>query len=152
MTLCRGCGQSNADGTQFCRYCGIKLGEIPQQKPERPQNESRRPYSWQTDEFQTQNETRPIPLINQLPQTLQPNTPYLQNQNQSPAYYGPGAMSNYRCPYCSSTNLPRIERRMSTSGWIVFAVLLIAFFPLFWIGFMIKEDVRICPTCGFKFS
>lgn len=151
MTICGGCGQSNVDGTQFCRYCGIKMGEIPVQRIERSQPDSRRPYSWQTDEFQTQNETRPTPLINQLPYSMQPNVQRPVNLVQSPAYYGPGAMSNYHCPYCSSTNLPRLERKMSSSGWIVFAVLLVFFFPLFWVGFMIKEDVRVCPTCGFKF-
>jgi hypothetical protein len=43
--------------------------------------------------------------------------------------------------------LPQIERRISTTGWIVFAVLLVMFFPLFWVGFLIKEDVRVCPSC-----
>ncbi len=154
MNICSGCGQSNADGTQFCRYCGIKLGDLPLQKKQQPTPQDRRPYSWQTDEFQTQNETRPIPLLNQLPNRMQPNTAYAPTypQTQSPAYYGPGAMSNFRCPRCSSTNLPRIEKRISSSGWITFAILLIFFFPLFWIGFMMKEDVRVCPTCGLKFN
>ncbi len=152
MNICSGCGQSNADGTQFCRYCGIRLGEIPLQKAQRSTPETRRPYSWQTDEFQTQNETRPIPLVNQLPNAMTPNMQYAPNRPQTPAYYGPGAMSNFRCPVCASTNLPRIERKMSSAGWITFAVLLVFFFPLFWIGLMMKEDVRVCSICGFKFN
>jgi hypothetical protein len=48
--------------------------------------------------------------------------------------------------------LPRMERRISTAGWITFAVLLVFFFPLFWIGLLIKEDVRICPACNTKIS
>jgi hypothetical protein len=29
---------------------------------------------------------------------------------------------------------------------------LITFFPLFWIGFFIKEETRICPVCNFKYQ
>jgi hypothetical protein len=58
----------------------------------------------------------------------------------------------YRCPRCFSQHLPRYEKKISTAGWIVFAVLLITFFPLFWIGFLIKEDVRICPMCNLRVS
>nr|AUN37236.1 hypothetical protein [uncultured bacterium] len=43
--------------------------------------------------------------------------------------------------------MPRIERRISTAGWITFAVLLVFFFPLFWIGLLIKEDVPVCSNC-----
>jgi hypothetical protein len=46
--------------------------------------------------------------------------------------------------------LPKIERRISTTGWVVFAVLLVAFLPLFWIGLLIKEDVQICPSCKIR--
>jgi hypothetical protein len=46
--------------------------------------------------------------------------------------------------------LPRAERRISTAGWIVFAVLLVFFFPLFWVGLLIKEDVQVCPNCTSK--
>jgi hypothetical protein len=46
-----------------------------------------------------------------------------------------------------SQMLPQIERSISTAGWIVFAVLLVVFFPLFWVGLLIKEDVHVCPAC-----
>ena len=42
---------------------------------------------------------------------------------------------------------PRLERRISTTGWVLFAVFLVVFFPLFWIGLLVKEDVWICPSC-----
>ena len=45
---------------------------------------------------------------------------------------------------------PRIERRISTAGWITFAVLLVFFFPLFWIGLLIKEDAVVCQTCNLR--
>jgi hypothetical protein len=47
-----------------------------------------------------------------------------------------------------SNMMPRLERKISTAGWITFAVLLVFFFPLFWIGLLIKEDVHICPACN----
>jgi hypothetical protein len=56
----------------------------------------------------------------------------------------------FRCPRCMSTHMPRMERRISTGGWITFAVLLVLFFPLFWIGLLIKEDVSVCPVCNLK--
>jgi hypothetical protein len=46
--------------------------------------------------------------------------------------------------------VPRIERRISTAGWVTFAVLLVVFFPLFWIGLLIKEDVPVCLACNSK--
>jgi hypothetical protein len=42
-----------------------------------------------------------------------------------------------------------MERKISNAGWVVFAVLLVTFFPLFWIGFLIKEDVPVCPVCNY---
>jgi hypothetical protein len=95
-----------------------------------------RPYAWKTDEYQTHTDPRktnagatsaPQPLVSRDPQFL---------------------TGNYRCPNCMSQFLPRIERRISTTGWIVFAVLLVLFFPLFWVGFLIKEDVHVCPSCN----
>lgn len=62
------------------------------------------------------------------------------------------AVAGYHCPRCHSQLLPRRERRISTVGWIVFAVLLIAFFPLFWVGFLIREDVSVCPVCNHRFT
>jgi hypothetical protein len=43
--------------------------------------------------------------------------------------------------------LPRTTRRISTGGWVVFVVLLVVFFPLFWIGLLIKEENRVCRVC-----
>ena len=113
-----------------------------------------RPYAWKTDEFQTQNETRPArPTDRVQPQTEQFNA---ANQNFQPAplaYQQTRQMGQpFRCPHCMSQYLPRLERRISTGGWITFAVLLVFFFPLFWIGLLIKEDVQICQSCNSKVS
>jgi hypothetical protein len=95
-----------------------------------------RPYSWKTDEFQTQTEPRD-------------RSHNAAHPGAAPLVYNPPQFmtGSYRCPNCMSQLLPRTERRISTAGWITFAVLLVVFFPLFWIGLLIKEDVHICPAC-----
>ncbi len=97
-------------------------------------------YSWKTDEYQTHTDARAKPHDAWNPASAAPL-----------AAAGSQFMSgNYRCPTCMSQFLPRVERRISTTGWIVFAVLLVLFFPLFWVGLLIKEDVHICPSCSTK--
>ena len=138
MIQCQNCGQGNAPESQFCRFCGTKFlvhQPMPQQQQQQQQNygyQPPRPYAWKTDEYQTHADPRVQPA-----------------QGQPLATRDPNFMSgNYRCPNCMSQFLPRIERRISTTGWIVFAVLLVLFFPLFWIGLLIKEDVQVCPSCN----
>jgi len=55
--------------------------------------------------------------------------------------------ANYRCPNFGTTTLPIIERRISTAGWITFALLLVFTFIFFWIGLLMKQDVSVCPVC-----
>jgi hypothetical protein len=112
-----------------------------------------RPYVWKTDEFQLPetadkktkqvNQVQPLTNMRMLNQTgSQPMSLY--QQSASAMNYG------YRCPRCGTQNIPQVTRKISTAGWIVFAVLLVMFFPLFWIGFLMKEDVKICPVCTLK--
>src|SRR5205823_4753211 len=136
----------------FCRFCGTKFNF---QKPvmDNPFDYSApRPYAWKTDEFQTQNEARP-----QRP--TEPVKPLTNQFNPAPQGFSPAPLAYqqtrqmgqpFRCPHCMSQYLPRLERRISTAGWITFAVLLVFFFPLFWIGLLIKEDVQICQSCNSK--
>ncbi|HEX6126492.1 MAG TPA: LITAF-like zinc ribbon domain-containing protein [Pyrinomonadaceae bacterium] len=138
MIHCQNCGQGNAPESQFCRFCGTKFLASQPVSQQGYDYGAPRPYSWKTDEYQTHADPRPKP-------------PDAWN----PAGAGPLAVSNqqfttgnYRCPNCMSQFLPRIERRISTTGWIVFAVLLVVFFPLFWVGLLIKEDVHVCPSCN----
>jgi DNA-directed RNA polymerase subunit RPC12/RpoP len=56
----------------------------------------------------------------------------------------------FRCPYCKSRTPPVMESRISTVGWIVFCAMMFLCFPLFWVAFFIKEDVRFCSSCGCK--
>lgn len=152
MTQCQNCGNQNSTESNFCRFCGTKF-LVSQPAAENLYDYSPpRPYVWKTDEFQTQSEARKV----QTPERVQPlGGPLSSNSNsaQPLAYRQPQQFAQaYRCPSCMSQFLPRMERRISTAGWITFAVLLVFFFPLFWIGLLIKEDVRICPACNTKIS
>jgi hypothetical protein len=56
----------------------------------------------------------------------------------------------FRCPFCHSNVPPEVKSKISTAGWVIFVVLLIACFPLCIIGLFIKEDYRVCRSCGIK--
>jgi hypothetical protein len=56
--------------------------------------------------------------------------------------------SGFECPFCGSRDRPATRQRISTAGWIVLVVFVIIFWPLFWIGLLIKEDYRACSECG----
>jgi predicted RNA-binding Zn-ribbon protein involved in translation (DUF1610 family) len=56
----------------------------------------------------------------------------------------------YPCPHCGSTAVPIVKRRISTTGWIVFTVLLVFTICFFWVGLLIREDYRVCPECGIE--
>ena len=137
MIQCQNCGQRNAPESQFCRFCGTKFlvaQPMPQQQRQGQYDyQPPRPYAWKTDEYQTQAGTR---SAGNPPQSLAERDAQFMT-------------SSYRCPNCMSQFLPRIERRISTTGWVVYAVLLFPpFTPLFWIGLLIKEDVHVCPSCN----
>ena len=159
MMHCQNCGQVNTQVSNFCRFCGTKMtamqysngnnyAPLPNPAPINYENAPPRPYSWKTDEYQIPEtpKSKPInrvqPLANFQPSPNMAVQPFQQAQ----------AMSHgFNCPRCSSQLFPRVTRQISTAGWIVFAVLLITFFPLFWVGFLIKEEVRTCPVCNFKY-
>jgi hypothetical protein len=137
MIVCQNCGNGNSGESNFCRFCGTRFNAVQSQAYEfRPP----RPYAWQTDEFQTKNEARP-PRPGAVGMPMATGGPII-----------PGSVLKYsvahHCSNCGNTYLPRAERRISTAGWVTFAVLLVFFFPLFWIGLLIKEDVLVCQVCG----
>ncbi len=41
-----------------------------------------------------------------------------------------------------------IVEKVSTAGWVVLILLVLFCFPLFWIGFFMKERRSQCPRCG----
>jgi len=153
MNPCQNCGKLNSPETNFCRFCGTKFLIQQQSVTDNPYDYSApRPYAWKTDEFQAQNEARSTFPIDRVQPKTEPFNRVNENYRAAPLIYqqpGPFAQP-FRCPHCMSQYMPRMERRISTAGWITFAVLLVFFFPLFWIGLLIKEDVPICQTCNSK--
>lgn len=156
MIQCQKCGQINAAGSNFCRDCGNSIAVQPGGgAASNYEYASRQPYSWKTDEFQpVKPESRPVEQINRA----QPLNNRMMNGNptfsaQPLVYNQPQYIAqNYRCPRCGSGALPIIERKVSTAGWIVFSVLLIFTWIFFWIGLLMKEDVRVCPVCRAKIA
>jgi len=154
MIQCQNCGQVNTETSNFCRFCGTKFLPAQFSGGGNYEFETPRPYVWKTDEFQaSDNKARKTKQINQVQplsnsfavnQTPRPQ-PLVHGQPQNMAYA-------YRCRRCANQQTPRFERKVSTTGWIVFAVLLVVFFPLFWIGLLIKEDVQFCSVCSLKIS
>ncbi len=162
---CQNCGQLNTQAGNFCRFCGTKFtmvqysnannyNPMPMQMPNPPapnyENAPPRPYSWKTDEYQISDDKMPkLKPVNRVPPL--PNFQPQQNMGIQPFQQQQAMSHNFHCPRCNSQIFPQIMRQISTAGWIVFAVLLITFFPLFWIGFLIKEEVRVCQVCNFKY-
>lgn len=75
---------------------------------------------------------------------------YAQRYQIQQYIVGAGMGPSLHCPYCHRYASTYIQKRISTAGWITFGVLLLFFFPLFWIGLLIKEDIYVCSGCGIK--
>jgi DNA-directed RNA polymerase subunit RPC12/RpoP len=56
----------------------------------------------------------------------------------------------FRCPFCQSNLAPKVKRKISTGGWVTFVALLIFCFPLCIIGLFIKDEYRVCRSCGIR--
>ena len=158
MIKCQNCGNLNGAESHFCRFCGTKFNPVqptprpvPAQPPPTYDYAPPRPYAWKTDEFTTQNEARKTVGGTAPIESLGSTSQFGNNQPRPLVYAGQQDLNQpYQCPHCGSRYLPRIERRISTGGWVTFAILLVAFFPLFWIGLLIKEDYKICPACQYQ--
>jgi hypothetical protein len=106
---------------------------------------------WQQKEYPQQSYVQ-----QQYPQQQYVQYPQQQQYRQQP-YVQPYAqvymplvpvVSAMQCPYCRTYAPPLIKRRISTAGWVVFAVLFFFTFFFCWIGLLIKEDYRVCSYCG----
>jgi hypothetical protein len=110
--------------------------EYPQQSYV-PQQYSQQQHAQQTYAPYPQQQYRPQPYVQPYPQVFVPVMPVI------PAG---------QCPYCHTLAPPIIKRRISTAGWVVFAVLFFFTFFFCWIGLLIKEDYRVCSYCGAQLS
>ncbi len=148
MNTCQNCGKANTAEAIFCRFCGTKFNFQTPVMANPFDHSAPRPYAWKTDEFRTENEARPTMQF-----TPNASTSGIVGTQPAPLAFRQNQIAqNFRCPRCTSQFMPRLERRISTAGWVTFAVLLVFFFPLFWIGLLIKEDVPVCQTCNLKLS
>lgn len=152
MIQCQNCGQVGTTTSNFCRFCGTKFPPAQFSNGGNYEFEPPRPYIWKTDELQIpESRAHKNKEINQV----QPLRNFVaENQRPQPlAYRQPQNMAFApRCPRCANQQIPRVERKVSTAGWIVFAVLMVAFLPLFWIGLLMKEDVRFCSVCNLRLN
>lgn len=155
MAFCINCGQQITGGERVCRHCGTD--SQTGQRVAQPEYVPPKPYSWASDSLTG----RPTPPQQQRPPQQQQRPAQFQPQHYAappvPAAYGaPGNIPaygyNYRCPNCGTNAHPRVEEKISQTGWIMFAVLLVVFFPLFWIGLLMKEQFRVCPVCRVQFA
>lgn len=161
MIQCQKCGQTNSNGSNFCRFCGLRFTQTQynNNNTESFEQSPPSPYSWKTDEFQikeqptarpTQQINRVQPLADNTNNINQPFIPqYNQQQNLQPKYQNT-LSAGYHCPNCNSNAIPIIVKKVSPAGWAVFTVLLITTFIFFWIGLLIQEERRICPVCNMR--
>ncbi|CAN5789322.1 hypothetical protein BH20ACI4_BH20ACI4_12570 [soil metagenome] len=155
MIQCHACGQANSGESNFCRFCGARFVQMEKQT-EYDDVVPPRPYVWKTDEFEIskakQRKTEQFTFNEPTGMTAPvQNHPF---QTQQLVYQKPyGIANNYNCPRCKNNVAPRLERKISNAGWIVFAVLLVTpLFPFCWIGFFIKEDISVCPVCQYRIN
>lgn len=155
MIQCQNCGQVNTAASNFCRFCGTKFLPAQFTGGGNYEFEPPHPYSWKTDELQvSKNKPRKTEQINRA-QPLENHFAARQAPKPQPLfdYRQPREMTYaYRCPRCASQQMPRYQRKVSTAGWITFAVLMAVFFPLFWIGLLMKEDVQFCSVCNLRLT
>jgi lipopolysaccharide-induced tumor necrosis factor-alpha factor len=58
----------------------------------------------------------------------------------------------YRCPYCATNRPPYTMTKISSGGWVVFALMLLFCFPLFWIGLLMKDEHQYCSQCRVRLN
>jgi len=58
-----------------------------------------------------------------------------------------GTQGVWRCPFCGYQGPPLHITKVSTAGWVVFAVLLLLCFVFCWIGLLMKDSDTRCPQC-----
>ncbi len=62
----------------------------------------------------------------------------------------PSPNIGFKCPFCQSTRPPLIRQKISTAGWVWFIILFGSCIGTFicWIGLLMKDDYRVCGSCG----
>lgn len=60
----------------------------------------------------------------------------------------PMPMGVWVCPFCRSPAGMRHHSKVSGGGWVFFFVFLVIFFPICWIGLLMRETTRYCLSCN----
>lgn len=129
MAFCTSCGAENGTG-RFCVKCGTPL-----------------PLAAETWRASSELNSRPAKTDDRPAQYTPPI--YGAYQPPAPLMASPGGQFvGFKCPFCQTHSTPIQKQRISTAGWVLFVVLLLACFPLCWIGLLVKEDYRTCSFCG----
>jgi uncharacterized membrane protein YvbJ len=56
----------------------------------------------------------------------------------------------FSCPYCATDVTPTVKKQMTPLAWVVFIVLLLVDFLLAPLAFFMREEYRVCRSCGVK--
>jgi lipopolysaccharide-induced tumor necrosis factor-alpha factor len=119
--FCSKCGSKIPEGNAFCQWCG------PPENITQP--------TVDTAEAAT-------------PPAVQPGT---NSSAEQPFPTPPSPIQRFHCPFCEFQGPPIVRKKISNSGMILFAVLLLVCLPLCWLPFVLdgcKEQIRTCAGCG----
>ncbi|OYT73894.1 MAG: hypothetical protein CFK52_00640 [Chloracidobacterium sp. CP2_5A] len=123
MIVCVNCGQMNETAASRCLRCGASAFELPT--------------------YLGQSESPPAPPA---------VAPFPSAPPAAYHYHPPGGISGFVCPYCRTGLPPRFVSKVSAAGWIILVLLLFLCWPLFWVGFLIREERCLCRVCGGRLS
>ena len=65
-----------------------------------------------------------------------------------PMMMPPMQLQAFVCRGCGLCAPPMLVQKISAGGWVLFSVMILVFFPLCWIGLLIKETRGKCMRCG----
>lgn len=134
LIFCPKCGTANAPHNFACDKCREILPSVHSSTG----GASSMPYAQPTATAQSSPFAAPPPTA---------SAPLYS----PPAYVSPQA-GVFHCPVCGTTAPPVVTKKISNEGWIVFAAMIIFCFPLFFIGLLMKQDVRVCSVCNAQYS
>ncbi len=135
---CPQCGMVNWAAEVSCKRCGAILSSGGNARsPVEKVISDTNPLSYQPKDYRA-----PAPPP-QWPHDVAP----LPARQPAAAVYGVQQPAGFRCRFCQSPYAPLVVEKISTGGWIVFAVMVTFCFPLCWIGLLMKENSHICSSC-----
>jgi hypothetical protein len=74
-------------------------------------------------------------------------------QHLPPGFMQAPQAPSFRCPFCQSTAGVIHTSKTSQAGCVMAIILfLVLCWPLFWLGFLMRDNYTVCRTCGMKLS